>query len=291
VKGVQSVRLRTMTGVDIPAGLRLNKIVGWNQTEADWKRFLSASPEGCFVAECDGEVRGTVTTISFENRFAWLGMVLVDPGFRGQGIGTKLVERAIEYLERSKIPAIKLDATPQGKPLYENWGFVSEYEIERWTLRRSSADDIKKPGQGHLDSLPHDLLGPIAAADREAFGADRNFLLMSLHEDAPHLASAVGDVHMLEGYALGRQGCFADQLGPWMAVNQTSASRLLDAFLAHSSREIVIVDLLRANVFAGRLVRAAGFTCSRPLTRMYRGRNDHRGRPELLCAILGPEFG
>ena len=73
------MRIRTMTKEDIPAGMRLKESAGWNQTAADWSRFLEASPEGCFVAEIDGRVCGTAATISFEKRFAWVGMVLVDP--------------------------------------------------------------------------------------------------------------------------------------------------------------------------------------------------------------------
>ena len=40
------MRLRIMTMADIPAGMRLKEIAGWNQTAADWKRFLEASPKG-----------------------------------------------------------------------------------------------------------------------------------------------------------------------------------------------------------------------------------------------------
>jgi len=65
-------------------------------------------------------------------------MVLVDPEYRGQGIGTKLLARAIEYLNDLKIAAIKLTRRRKEKPLYEKLQFVAEYEIERWTLRRSA---------------------------------------------------------------------------------------------------------------------------------------------------------
>ena len=64
------ISLRMMTPDDIPAGLRLKEIAGWNQTRGDWERFLFASPQGCFVAEADGEVAGTAATISYEGRFA-----------------------------------------------------------------------------------------------------------------------------------------------------------------------------------------------------------------------------
>src|SRR5262249_6393801 len=118
-----------MTKQDIAGGVRLNTIVGWNQTECDWNRFLAGSPEGCFVMEHNSRVVGTAATLSYENRFAWIGMVLVDPEYRKQGIGTKLLQRTIEYLDGAGIPTLKLDATPAGKPLYENLGFVAEYEI------------------------------------------------------------------------------------------------------------------------------------------------------------------
>ena len=284
------MRLRTMTKADIAAGMRLKEIAGWNQTVADWKRFLEASPEGCFVAEEDGQVRGTATTISFERRFAWVGMVLVEPEYRSRGIGTRLLERAIEHLDELKVPAIKLDATPQGKPLYEKLEFVSEYEIERWTLRRS-ADETKGCGSDECETLAPELLEPICEADQEVFGADRSYLLRSLHGDAPEFTAGILKAGQIEGYGFGRRGSFADHLGPWMARDASTASTLLEAFLKHSSREFVVVDYLKSNPISTDLLRSFGFSYSRSLTRMYRGSNDHPGRSELLCAILGPEFG
>src|SRR5207244_5594839 len=118
------------------AGMRLKDLAGWNQTEADWERFLDACPDGCFVAETAGRVVGTSTTIVYEGRFAWIGMVLVDPEFRRRGIGAALLDRALEHLDSARVPAAKLDATPEGRPAYEPRGFVAELEIERWWLAR-----------------------------------------------------------------------------------------------------------------------------------------------------------
>jgi GNAT superfamily N-acetyltransferase len=286
-----AIRLRTMAKADIPAGIRLKEIAGWNQTAADWERFLEASPQGCFVAEHDGRVCGTATTVSFENRVAWIGMVLVDPEYRSRGIGSRLLERAIEYLNDLQITAIKLDATPQGKPLYEKLQFVAEYQIERWTLQRTASEMPKPSGFGSRETLSQELLDSIFEADKESFGADRSFLLKSLHRDAPEFTMGIRNAGAIEAYALGRRGSFADHLGPWMARNTTAACSLLEAFLARSPREVVVVDSLKSNAVARQLLMSFGFSYSRGLTRMYRGRNDHPGRPELLCAILGPEFG
>jgi len=276
-----------MTTIDIPGGVRLNTLAGWNQTEADWKRFLFSSPKGCFVMEDGAKVVGTATTLSYEHRFAWIGMVLVDPEYRKRGIGTKLLLRTIRYLDDASIPTLKLDATPLGKPLYEKLGFVSEYEIERWILQRTTEGEqvmnATRPGAAELPR--------ILAHDREVFGADRSALLRSLDEQGSDLTLVADSGGHLEGYALGRHGRFADHLGPWVARDTSGAKKLLGDFLRRSSRSTVVVDSLKSNSTAARILRDTGFSIARPLTRMYRGPNAFPGRPDLLCAILGPEFG
>jgi GNAT superfamily N-acetyltransferase len=285
------MHLRVMTKADICAAQRLKEIAGWNQTNTDWERFLEASEVGCFVAELDGQVRGTAATIAFENRFAWVGMVLVDPAYRGRGIGTKLLEQAIEYLDAQRIPCIKLDATPQGKPLYEKIGFSPEYEIERWILRRSPVPVTELSESGQSQGFSPGLLADIFETDRTVFGADRGFLLKSLHQQTPEFTAGVKAGATLQGYTFGRKGSFADHLGPWMAKDEATARKLLERFFTLSVRDVLIVDGLKSNRVAGPLLRSFGFTYTRPLTRMYRGDNAHPGRVERLCAILGPEFG
>lgn len=278
------MKLRTMTASDVPAGMRLKGLAGWNQTQADWVRFLENSPRGCFAAEVEGRVVGTAATFVYEDRFAWIGMVLVDPEFRGRGIGTLLLERAIRYLDDIGIRTIKLDATPQGRPIYERPGFESEYEIERWLLKRPPPERVLLPG-------PSPVSSKVLALDGQVFGADRSHLLRSLAADAPGFALTTQQYGEIAGYTFGRRGTLADHLGPWMARDVSVAGEQLDEFLRRSNREAVFVDSLKARRFVSELLRARGFEVSRPLTRMVRGPNQYPGRPDLLCAILGPEFG
>lgn len=240
--------------------------------------------------EHEGKVVGTATTINYESRFAWIGMVLVDPDYRKQGIGTALLQKAIEHLGQSNIHTMKLDATPQGKPIYTKLGFAEEYEIVRWILKRpAGAISTMPPSTGEpLDEIQRDRVFHL---DKELFGADRSFLLRSLSEEAAELATAVWENELLQGYAFGRRGLFADHLGPWMARTRPAAENLLQSFLAKSSRETVFVDCLKSNSVAVELLRGYGFSPSRPLTRMVRGANVYPGKPDSFCAILGPEFG
>ncbi|HVH66334.1 MAG TPA: GNAT family N-acetyltransferase [Gemmatimonadales bacterium] len=280
-----SLRLRLMTPDDIPVGMHLKDLAQWNQTVADWERFLALSPDGCFAAECDGRVVGTSTAIVYEGRFGWIGMVIVDPGYRGQGIGRALLERAIQYVESQRIPVAKLDATPQGRPLYQTLGFVDEYAIERWVLHRPSL------GRRQAQQQPSEIAVDVLQLDREVFGADRGALLRSLAESAPELALVERRGGMVVGYAFGRRGSLADHLGPWVARDERAAARLLGEFLERTGRDLVFVDAVTQNPWGLPLVTKCGFQFSRPLTRMVRGSNNYPGRPTLQCAVLGPEFG
>jgi hypothetical protein len=178
-----------------------------------------------------------------------------------------------------------------GKPLYQKMGFVSEYEIERWTLRRTIADTAVVDGPSWYETLARALPESVVGTDHEAFGVDRSFLLESLHHNAPEFTIEIRNDDALQGYTLGRRGLFADHLGPWMAKSGSAARHLLEAFLARSMRETFVVNCLKANNVAVTLLRSCGFTYSHSLTRMYRGPNTYPGRPDMLCAILGPEFG
>ena len=124
-----SISLRQMTHNDIPLGMRLKSLAGWNQLETDWEMLLDTGSGGNFVAAYDGTEAGTVTTVTYERRFSWIGMVLVDPAFRRRGIGTVLLTAAID--SGTIYGPVRLDATPEGKRLYDTLGFKDEYRLVR----------------------------------------------------------------------------------------------------------------------------------------------------------------
>src|SRR5947208_12855273 len=128
---VSMIRIRVMTFADVEFGLRLKQENGWNQTVADWARFLVMQPDGCFVAEEDGEAAGTVTTCVF-GPVAWVGMMLVEKERRGRGIGRALMNHALAFLDGKDVRSIRLDATPLGEPLYRRLGFVEQFLLCRF---------------------------------------------------------------------------------------------------------------------------------------------------------------
>ena len=105
--------MRNMTLDDIPSGLRLCRLSGWNQVMEDWATFLRAQSGACRVAESDGAVVGTVATLRFGEPFSWIAMVLVDPAVRGQGIGTDLLREALAILEDERVHSLGRHARPE----------------------------------------------------------------------------------------------------------------------------------------------------------------------------------
>ena len=97
-----ATRLRLFGEADIPFAMRLKSAAGWNQIEADWRRFLHLEPEGCSVAEHDGEPAATVTALRYGDRFGWIGMMLVAPERRRLGIASALLRHAVAYLMKEE---------------------------------------------------------------------------------------------------------------------------------------------------------------------------------------------
>ena len=283
----EPITITQMTRGDIPFGMSLKAIAGWNQLPVDWERFQEFEPRGCFLAQCGSKPAGTATTIAYEKLFGWVGMVLVHPDMRRHGLGTALLMAGIDYLEGLGVAAVKLDATPMGKQLYDTIGFVDEYQLERWQGRGRSA--TLPPGLMELTPAHLDV---VCAFDRPIFGAERRRVLARMLEEST--VRAVGSFDAagrLQGYAALRPGQKAMYLGPWIATQGEVGERLWHWALSTARDAPLFVDVLLPNPQVLPLVKEAGFAKQRELIRMYRGKNISPGQPQLQYGIFGPEVG
>jgi GNAT superfamily N-acetyltransferase len=276
------IRVRGMTFEDLSLGLRLRQQAGWNQTAADWARFLSLQPDGCFVAELDGTPAGTVTTCVF-GPVAWVGMVLVDASRRGQGVGRALMTQALAFLDARGVRSVRLDATPQGEPLYRSLGFVPQFHLGRWEGEVSGGEAV----QGVEAGRPEDW-GSVLHLDREVTGTDRRKLLLELFHEYPQELRVVRRGGAVVGYLTARRGLRAQFLGPCLATAEAGPLLLADAWQRHSGRE-VILDIPAGHA-AAFWVRHHGLNEQRQLLRMCRGDLVAEYLPQLW-ASSGPEKG
>lgn len=277
------IGIRPMTPADLPLGLRLSAEAGWNQTEADWRRFMDLGPDGCFVAELEGQPVGTVTTCLF-GPVGWIAMLLVDEPFRRRGIGTRLMQRALDCLERQGAQTARLDATPRGLPVYRKLGFLAEYELAR--LQATSPPVAPGPS---VAAVRPDQLEAVLALDARATGTDRRRLLQRLYHEQPQAVLAAGD-QTISGYAALRGGRLAMQIGPLVAADPEAGRQLADTALARCAGKQVFIDIPIDNQAAMQWAQSRGFAAERCFTRMYRGA-PVTDRPEHIWASSGPEKG
>jgi GNAT superfamily N-acetyltransferase len=282
-----TVEIRLLNKSDLAAAIRLKEQAHWNQTESDWQRLLELESLGCFAACIDMGVIGTITTATYGTELAWIGMVLVHPDFRRLGIATRLMQKALDYLQRVGVSTIKLDATPDGRPLYESLGFTAEAVIERW-------EGVGQPATTqNLSVMDEQTRSAVYAIDRLAFGADRTALLDSLITDScvvPLIARASAD-EGLRGYALARRGSKAFYLGPVVAIDGQTATVLLDGILSQLVGEKVCIDFHSDFGINSEILAERGLVKQRELIRMRYGKESGAGTSKLVFAIAGPEVG
>jgi len=100
----------------------------WRERKArDVAVDCQLQPDGVFVAEEDGQVAGYVTTRL--DRFSGIGRIpnlAVDEAYRGQGLGTRLIEHAVAWMRAQGMAMAKIETLAQnerGQALYPRCGF------------------------------------------------------------------------------------------------------------------------------------------------------------------------
>ena len=273
-----NVTIHPLTPGDLAFAQQVRHLAGWNQTDRDWLRLLDTDPGGCFLARLDGKPAGTATAISYGDKLAWIGMVLVHPDFRRQKVATTLMGHCLTHLlDRKQVRCVKLDATPAGQTVYEKLGFHTESGLARWEGRTIPAAEIEPLGEFGLD--------PVRDLDRRAFGTVREEFLERLSADSERIV--ITD----DGFGMIRDGINATYLGPVNATTAAGGISMVRSLLQSPVDRPVFWDILEDNGEAVRLAETLGFRRQRSLVRMWTGQENLAGDPALQWAISGLETG
>jgi DNA-binding MarR family transcriptional regulator/GNAT superfamily N-acetyltransferase len=93
---------------------------------ADFIDHRDPKREAAWIAEVDGERVGCVFCVKKEDAIAQLRILLVEPGARGMGIGSRLIEECLRFARRAGYEQIMLwtnDVLVDARRLYERAGF------------------------------------------------------------------------------------------------------------------------------------------------------------------------
>lgn len=269
------MRLTALRPEALPRALALSTLVGWNQTAADWRIFAE---HGAVMALDDGqpELAATIATLHY-GPVAWIGMVLVRPDLRRQGLAREAMGWAMASLRAAGAACIALDATPDGREVYRRLGFADAWGFSRWHIPPLPA----MPGPRPMTEAD---IPAVLALDKGSFGADRAWLLRYLLTRRPGFV--VEEAGRIVAAVLGRDGTRWDQAGPLWAQQPHHAQALLAACLPGGG----IADLLDGLPFLPWL-EAELAAPMRPFTRMVLDGALPPAGEAGCVGVLGPEFG
>lgn len=244
-ESLSSVIYRPFAVDDIAAAHTLSTRFSWPHRVDDW-RFVFDAGTG-FVAVSAGRVIGTGLCWEYGRDAGSVGMVIVEPGHQGQGIGRQLMDRLLEKLDRFDKRLTLLHATPAGQPLYEKLGFRAIGLLHQHQGANFSAPPVVL--------LPGEQLRPLQTTDTphlielasRATGVDRSALLPPLLDIAQGIAlerdgtllgfslfrrfgrgHAIGPVASLAGDAPHEPTLHRAQalIGHWLAANPDTFIRV-----------------------------------------------------------------
>ncbi len=273
----------------LAGAMALSRAANWNQNEADWRMMLRLG-KGFGLSAADGSLIASIVVLPYGDQFAWMSMVLVSPQHRRRGYASRMLRRALGYLQERGLVAV-LDATPAGHEVYVQEGLRDAWGFRRYSLAAARPvtgwQDVSGLKLRHL--MPDDW-PQILALDLPAFGASREALLRALAVRLPEAALVVQRGERICGYLFGRDGREARQLGPLVAQDLPAAQALLSHVLA-SVAAPVYMDIVDHHTSLRSWVLLQGFTVQRPFTRMVYGAESAPGNNETVMLVAGPELG
>lgn len=278
------LRVRPLGLDDLLGALALSAEAGWNQTAEDW-RLLIAGGRSLGVEAPDGRLIASALAYVYDERIAWIAMVLVTPAWRRRGIATELMRRVVADCREAGF-VTGLDATPAGREVYLPLGFRDIYAFSR--LEAAVVDAPRLP-KG-IRRLEAGDVARVIAYDRTVSGMARGPLIESLRRRRPRHAFLAERGGAVAGIALAREGRRAHQLGPLLADDEATALALARAALADVDGP-VFIDLLDDKRGLRELLEVAGFRPQRGYIRMLLDRDEALDDRDRVWAVAGPEFG
>jgi ribosomal protein S18 acetylase RimI-like enzyme len=252
--------IRPMNRGEIGLAIEWAAAEGWNPGLHDAECFYAADPNGFLIACMGKEPVGCISVVAYDAVFAFLGLYIVRPRFRGQGWGLKLWQAGMKQLgERN----IGLDGVIAQQDNYRKSGFHLEYRNIRYMGNAGPS------GAAEAEALSHVSFDALLAYDRAIFQAPRERFLQCWVRQP----QAAGYVRMrggrLAGYGVIRLCRQGYKIGPLFADDESIADELFRTLAAHAAGATVYLDVPERNAGALALAERYGMQKVFETARMY----------------------
>ena len=269
MKAVPAHRIQRMSRTDLALALQWATREGWNPGLHDTDLFHAIDPRGHFMAWIGEQPVACISGLRHGVGYGFIGLYIVEPRFRGKGLGLAVWNVALEHLKGC---VVGLDGVPEQQDNYARSGFDLA-----WRNRRYSGQGLgprpPHPRIVRLAGMPFDSL---AAYDRGFHPEPRPAFLQAWIRQRRGTALGWLQDGELRGYGVRRACVQGHKIGPLCADSPAIADGLLQALCAGvGPQETVHLDVPEPNREALALAERHGFVPGFPTARMYRGPRPH----------------
>ncbi|WP_367277785.1 GNAT family N-acetyltransferase [Paraburkholderia sp.] len=202
-----------------------------------------------FVGVWRGEPVACLAAVAYDERFGFVGLFIVKPGFRGKGFGMRIWQYGLRYLgERN----VRLDGVIARQANYRKSGFRLAYRNIRYQGR------VDRVGCAHVAAAADVPFEQLLAYDRRCFPAAHERFVSAWIAQPDAVALATVDSGRDPGYGVVRRCKVGRKIGPLFADDAGVATGLFRALAASMPGKAIVLDVPETNPAAVALAARRG---------------------------------
>ena len=97
---------------------------GWNPGLHDAESFYAVDPKGSLSPNARASLWAASRAVAYDESFGYVGLFIVRPPYRGQGVGLRLLDVALQHVQGRNVG---LDAAIDLQQTYARYGFTFAY--------------------------------------------------------------------------------------------------------------------------------------------------------------------
>jgi GNAT superfamily N-acetyltransferase len=236
---------------------------GWNPGHADAACFATVNPQGFFIGELDDKPAATISCVSYDDKFSFLGFYIVRPDLRGRGYGLRIWQAAMAH---AGTRIVGLDGVVAQQENYKKSGFALAYPNIRYGGR---PDGGTSPAG--VVPLADVSFAAVQADDATVFPAPRAAFLRAWIAAPGHVGRALLRDGKLAAWGVIRPCRSGWKIGPLVADDRAAAEIIFSALAATARDNEIFLDVPSVNRDAVALAEDHGLEPVFETARMYTG--------------------
>jgi GNAT superfamily N-acetyltransferase len=253
-------RIETMPLAEVETTIDWAAHEGWNPGLGDAACFYAIDPSGFLMGVLDGRPIARVAMPIYDDHFAFCGLYIVDPAYRGRGYGLALTKASLDYIGDRNAG---LDGVEVMADKYRRLGYRTAHRSTRHVFRPQTEQTVET----EIVPLANVPFAELAAYDRRHFFAPREAFLRRWIDQSGGAALGFVDAGRLKGYGVLRKCRVGYKIGPLFADEPVIAEALFGALCDRAMGEQVFIDIPEPNAAARELAARhdmkGDFTCER----------------------------